>query len=274
MDRIVFGRFSRLLTVLSLTALGFVASGAAQATVPITPLVVESDGVTIDWSRHQARFAGRHFSHGGASQGGLDQVSSQRQGDLVGLDRKARFQGYAQLYQSALGQQLLAAMSRDALRGMVRSSNTEYARDGEVVVNLRMNLAEALGRYQKAQPTQPSAPSGAGARPRGKPLTLVLTGPLEPAGTFTLKARSGQTLHSVAGMTPGAFRKNLMATWFRYPAARREAMVADLKKARPTTPVIVADVVAGAVVLQGESNDMSELRPYLAHGAVEILVPR
>lgn len=281
MDRIVFGRFSRLLTVLSVTALGFVASGTVLATVPITPLIVEADGMTIDWSRHQARFAGRYAmpgsrSQGPSAQGSLDQVSPQRQGDLVGHDRKARFQGYAQLYQSALGQQLLAAMSRDALRGMVRSSNTEYARDGEVVVNLRMNLAEALGRYHKAQAAQPSAQSGVkvGVRPRGKPLTLVLTGPLKPAGTYTLKDRGGRTLHSVAGMIPGAFRKNLMASWFRYPASGRDAVVAGLKKARPKAPVLVADVVAGAVVLHGESNDMSRLRPYLAHGAVEILVPR
>lgn len=276
MDRIVFGRFSHLLTVISLAALGLVASGTVLATVPITPLIVEGDGVTIDWSRHQARFAGRYSLAESGSQDSREQVSPQRQGDLVGHDRKARFQGYAQLYRSALGQTLLSAMSQDALRGMVRSSNTEYASDGEVVVNLRMNLAEAFGRYQKAQSTRPNAQAAAkaGVKPGGKPLTLVLTGPLEPAGTFILKDHNGQPLHSVAGMVPRAFRKKLMAAWFRYPVARRDAVVAGLQKSRQKAPVLVADVVAGAVVLQGASYDIKALRPYLAHGAVEILVPR
>lgn len=252
--------------VSALVGLALLANDAA-AVVPVKPLVTDNHGMVIDWGRNQLRFAGRFDS------------AQAPNADLTGLDRKARFNGYDELYRSSLGKQLLAAMSRDSLRRMVRSSNTEYYNNGDVIVNLRMNLGEAFARFY-ANPPQGTpaaeAPKGkAQPSPKGKPLAIVVDRPLKPQLTYVLKDPSGAVRHSLAHMAPAAFKRNLMASWHSYPKGHRGKVVAGLKKTSDQ-PVLEARVAEGALIIDVAEDgvDFSRLRRYLINGKVQILVPR
>lgn len=255
----------------AIVALALLA-GDAAAVVPVKPIVTENQGMVIDWSRNQLRFAGRFDSA---------EAPASREG-LAGLDRKARFNGYDELYRSSMGKQLLAAMSRDSLRRMVRSSNTEYYNDGDVIVNLRMDLGEAFARFY-ANPPKGShaaqaamAPKGkAQPLPKGKPLVIVVDQPLTPQLTYVLKGPSGTVRHSLAHMAPAAFKRNLMASWHSYPKAQRNKVVAGLQKSSGQ-PVLEAHVADGALIIDmaEDGAEFAKLRRYLVNGKVQILVPR
>lgn len=248
-------------------------SEQAAAVVPVAPYVVDDRGMVIDWSRHTVRFAGRY-----------QPTAEAPTVDLSGLDRKARFQGYRDLYQSRLGQKLLSAMSRDNLRRLVRSSNTEYFSGGDVVVNMRMNLASALSKYYANSPSVGAySPSGRGipmpsgqpvAVPAGKPAVIVVKGNIIPGSTFMLKDENGAIRHSVSQMAPKAFKKNLMASWYQYPAGDYAQVVAKLK-AEAGGKLVEGRFRRGAIVVDSQqfNSVYSTLKPYLVNGKVHVLIP-
>lgn len=250
--------------------------------MPVSPLVVEDKGMKIDWSRHQVKFAGRYLV-GSQGQSPADN-QAQPSLDLAGMDRKARFQGYRDLYSSRLGQQLLAAMSKDNLRRMVRSSSTEYFSGGEVVVNMRMNLAKALAKYYAKSPSVgANSPSGRGipmpsgrpvALPKEKPVVVLVSGRMAPASTFMLKDENGAIRHSVSQMAPAAFRKNLMAGWYQYPASEYPQVLAKLRH-ELGDKLVEGRAARGAIVVDGRSfaSAYKSLKPFLVNGKVHILIP-
>lgn len=264
------------------------ASGEALAVQP-TPYVIDDKGITVDWSRHRVRFAGLYLagSQGesqavGGQEGQALAPDSAKATGLAGLDRKARFAGYKDLYRSRLGQHLLGAMSRNDIRRLVRSSSTEYFSGGEVVVNMRMNLARALASYYENSPSvRAHSPSGRGipmpsgqamAVPKGKAAVILVADPMTPASTFMLKDENGAIRHSVSQMAPAAFRKNLMASWYRYPAGQYGEVLAKLKENRQLK-IVEGRVGRGAIVVRAADFPAKALKPYLVNGKVDILIP-
>lgn len=252
--------------------------GVAMAVVP-APYVIDDKGMTVDWSRHQVRFVGHYRSEGQATTAEAEQTPAD---GLAGLDRKARFEGYRDLYRSRLGQQLLGAMSRNDLRRLVRSSSTEYFSGGEVVVNMRMNLAHALANYYKNSPSVAAhSPSGRGipmpsgrpvAVPKGRAAVILVADRMVPSSTYMLKDENGAIRHSVSQMVPAAFRKNLMASWFRYPANSYGEVLVKLKE-NQGVKLIEGRVGRGAIVIRAADFNGATLKPYLVNGKVDILIP-
>lgn len=274
--------FRLLIASLGALAAGLVASlpQVAEAVTPL-PYVIDDKGMKVDWSRHQVRFAG-HYRSGDEAAASAEGRTPEPADGLAGLDRKARFAGYRDLYRSRLGQHLLSAMSRNDLRRLVRSSSTEYFSGGEVVVNMRMNLARALSQYYKNSPSVGAhSPSGRGIPmpsgrpvpvPKGKPAVILVADRMSPASTYMLKDENGAIRHSVSQMVPEAFRKNLMASWYRYPAGKYAEVLAKLQQDQRRR-LLEGRVGRGVIVVKAADLKGKGLQPYLVNGKVDILIP-